>query len=231
MGTNDLSVHVNYITLLDWSTCSGFTVFGLFSLFPITESLLFILQNLIQATIRPDDVRNFYLQMKGTPSLFNRNPVEVEARFTEQVAHGPAVTVSMVDSGEMYSTFSTAEIDLVACLHCPQWPQEAQEWATRNRRHGWPSSEMIDEITSAGFHIVPVPHHKSTNKDTEFRFSFSNAEKKTGSVLKHNSEKCLPAHEDLALPPPEASWGDFIISHEDLLAMAVRRNLFAHLEN
>ena len=56
------------------------------------------------------------------------------------------------------------------------WPTEASEWATRYRHFGWPSSSVIDEVLGIGCHLVRVPHRKSEDETSEFRFSFSHAE-------------------------------------------------------
>ena len=67
--------------------------------------------------------------------------------------------------------------DFVYCFHCPSWPQCSSAFITRHKVHGWPSQSLIDKIQQAGCHVVGVGHPHSDNKDIEWRWSFSVAEK------------------------------------------------------
>ena len=64
------------------------------------------------------------------------------------------------------------------CVRCPHWPAAAAAWITRSKRRcdSWPSRTLIERVTSEGCHFVAVSHKLSTRSDTEFGFSFSNAE-------------------------------------------------------
>ena len=70
--------------------------------------------------------------------------------------------------------------DYVPCLHCVKWTILADGWAVRKRPADWPQQELISEIVSEGCHVVPVSHHHNGDRvlETEWRLSFSNAEKK-----------------------------------------------------
>ena len=70
--------------------------------------------------------------------------------------------------------------DYVPCLHCVRWTALAGGWADRKRAANWPTKELISEIVSEGCHVVPVFCHDSDSSLclTEWRLSFSNAEKK-----------------------------------------------------
>lgn len=72
--------------------------------------------------------------------------------------------------------------DYVPCLRCERWTTLAGGWAVdRTRAVDWPSKELILEIISEGCHVVPVFCHDNTESNlsqTEWRLSFSNAEKK-----------------------------------------------------
>lgn len=70
--------------------------------------------------------------------------------------------------------------DYVPCLHCVQWTTLAEGWAVRKRPGDWPRQELISEIMSEGCHVVPVSHHQNGDSlaQTEWRLSFSNAERK-----------------------------------------------------
>jgi len=66
--------------------------------------------------------------------------------------------------------------DNVYALSCPLWPQDAHEWITRKRINGWPSNETIIAIVKGGCHLVSKPHGKNHNDNTQWRYSFSQAE-------------------------------------------------------
>ena len=70
--------------------------------------------------------------------------------------------------------------DYVPCLHCVNWTTLAEGWAVRKRPGDWPRQELISEIMSEGCHVVPVSHHQNGDSlaQTEWRLSFSNAERK-----------------------------------------------------
>lgn len=70
--------------------------------------------------------------------------------------------------------------DYVPCLRYVKWTTLAEGWAGRKHPADWPKQELISEIMSEGCHVVPVSHHQSGDSlfQTEWRLSFSNAEKK-----------------------------------------------------
>src|SRR6218665_1666492 len=66
--------------------------------------------------------------------------------------------------------------DTVYALRCPIWPQDASEWITRKRLNGWPTKNIVEEIVKGGCHLVSKPHGRNPNDDTQWRYSFSQAE-------------------------------------------------------
>lgn len=71
--------------------------------------------------------------------------------------------------------------DYVPCLHCAKWTTLADRWADRKSSADWPNQGLISEIVSEGCHVVPISHGCDSSDDlheTEWRLSFSNAEKK-----------------------------------------------------
>src|SRR6218665_203350 len=90
--------------------------------------------------------------------------------FAYNNVNGPAVTF---DVG-----WSTLTFDKVHSVICPYWPQEAHEWRTRYRKHGWPSKDLINQIVSEGCFLVGKSHPfcKDDDDDTQWRYSFSKAE-------------------------------------------------------
>ena len=100
----------------------------------------------------------------------------------DQVNHGPAATGLALPSHP-----DKGDADRVYCFHCPSCPPCASDFLTRPRPHGWPSQSLIDKIQQAGCHVVGVGHPHSDNKDTEWRWSFSVAEKE----LIHNIDASM----------------------------------------
>src|SRR6218665_2986195 len=72
--------------------------------------------------------------------------------------------------------------DDVYSLSCPLWPPDTHDWITRKRINGWPSTDTINAIVKSGCHLVSKPHAKNPNDDTQWRYSFSQAE----TILIHN---------------------------------------------
>src|SRR6218665_2651222 len=73
--------------------------------------------------------------------------------------------------------------DDVYSLSCPLGPPDAHDWITHKRINGWPSTDTINAIVKSGCHLVSKPHAKNPNDDTQWRYSFSQAE----TVLIHNN--------------------------------------------
>jgi len=88
--------------------------------------------------------------------------------------HGPALQTP--------AGWSTVTFDMVFSVQCPYWPSEAQEWKTRHRSRGWPSTDLIDQIVSEGCLLVGKTHPNfKDGDDTQWRYSFSKAEMKLAS--------------------------------------------------
>ena len=86
---------------------------------------------------------------------------------------GPSLEVSRY----LYHDKSEPGIDNVPSIHCTFWPRSASEWTQRPRHFGWPSSHDISSIIDFGCHLVPIGHPHSDTKLTEWRISFSVAER------------------------------------------------------
>ena len=111
--------------------------------------------------------------------------------YLDKQVHGPAYTTEDLRSCTMENMREwQPSSDSVLSFPCPVWPDEASEWVTRPRKGRWPGAALVDEIVKSGCHIVPVPHPKSQNKDIEWRFSFSLAEKKLARSLNDVQRQC-----------------------------------------
>src|SRR6218665_3454695 len=81
--------------------------------------------------------------------------------------------------GKIYSRWQDSDMlrkDSVYALSCPMWPPDASEWITRKRLNGWPKRNIVEVIVKGGGHLVSKPHTKNPNDDTQWRYSFSQAE-------------------------------------------------------
>ena len=89
-----------------------------------------------------------------------------------------------------YMDTSESGTDTVHSIHCPFWPDEAQEWPTRPQNFEWPSSNDLKTIVGFGFHLVPIGHPHSTTNLMEWRISFSVAERTLVLSFNHIQMQC-----------------------------------------
>ena len=80
--------------------------------------------------------------------------------------------------------------DTVDCIRCSFWPIEASEWRDRPRHFGWPKQHDLLYITDFGFHLVAVGHPHSDTSGTEWRISFSIAERTLVWSFNHVQIQC-----------------------------------------
>ena len=80
--------------------------------------------------------------------------------------------------------------DIVRSIHCAFWPNIASEWRQRSRYFGWPTPSDISSIVSFGCHLVAVGHPLSETKFTEWRISFSLAERTLVWSFNHVQMQC-----------------------------------------
>ncbi|XP_061180401.1 uncharacterized protein LOC133188944 [Saccostrea echinata] len=111
--------------------------------------------------------------------------LDLRRPFTSQGLRGVLVSARQVKFKEIQSQEQTGLIPEVEqsevmhelALHYPGWPSQAEEWRSRKRLQNWPSESTIEKVMSAGCHIVPSAHCKSSQSDIEWKISFSLAEK------------------------------------------------------
>jgi hypothetical protein len=65
--------------------------------------------------------------------------------------------------------------DFVPAIRCDGWPSQAKEWRSRQRKSGWPSTNLINQCMLSECHVVPVGHKMSSRykKGKEWRLSFT----------------------------------------------------------
>ena len=89
-----------------------------------------------------------------------------------EFTHGPC------SSG---TPFGSPEYDNAYCLKCDFWPANARDCIRRLYQCGWPSYDTVLSIANDGVLFVPIGAKQSIFENTEWRMSFSLAEKKTNS--------------------------------------------------
>ena len=113
------------------------------------------------------------------------NAVQCIPRFVsyevDDKSHGPALLFSC--SCSPFSQYAVRlagshfSRDAVYCFRCLSWPPQADDWPTRQRKHGWPDSATVDRVVSHGCDVVSVAHRRWKRKrHIQHRLSFSRAE-------------------------------------------------------
>ena len=91
---------------------------------------------------------------------------------------------------EGYNPYYEEPCDNVHSIHCKFWPITAMEWKERPRQYGWPSTQNKERIVQFGCHLVPIGHPLSPSKPTEWRLSFSIAERTLVWSFNHTQMQC-----------------------------------------
>ena len=122
---------------------------------------------------------NLFVQHNIDHNILKKNPGSTHKR------QGPSV-----DIWDAYQDISESGTDYVLSIHCTFWPNSASEWTRRPRYFGWPSSHDISSIIDFGCHLVPTGHPHSDTKLTEWRISFSVAERALVWAFNHVQMQC-----------------------------------------
>lgn len=80
------------------------------------------------------------------------------------------------------------ETDRVPAIECMGWPNEANEWKIRKPRN-WPSADVVKNISTDRFMIVPKPSDLSGDTKKEWRISFSIPEAKLFECFNEDQAK------------------------------------------
>ena len=111
----------------------------------------------------------------------------VSGRISENTEiHGPAGT-GMVD--HRYEHLGM--MDTVPCLTCPHWPPIAEGYFTRLRVNGWPPWGLLGRLRGEGCLVVGVGHPLTVHRDTEWRWSFSVAERELIHHMSGDMAACM----------------------------------------
>ncbi|XP_062604120.1 uncharacterized protein LOC134265925 [Saccostrea cucullata] len=101
------------------------------------------------------------------------------SNFPPAVPHGPCST---------FIVLQHAETDYALCFQSHHWPTSALPWIQRCRERGWPDQNVVSDILSGGFHVVPIG--SKPENELEWRISFSQAEKKIVHSMNHCQFLC-----------------------------------------
>ena len=163
--------------------------------FDVTESNIFA--RIDTGISRPGFLRLRDLESGGWLVL-NHSDFENSRLYSEflhpDVLHstqqGPASSTKM-------NGLNLNDVDRVPYFSCSSWPPIAKSWIDRERPSNWPSKETIQTIVSKGCRIVHMRHEQMQEKQTEFRFSFSEAELILFGTLTCDQIKCFIAFKAL----------------------------------
>ncbi len=89
---------------------------------------------------------------------------------------GPSACIEL-DLGASGMPVGKFSVDNVVCWELPFWPEIANSWLSDERRKHWPAREIVQEIVRQGCHIVPKSPTTLVEGNTEWRLSFSAAER------------------------------------------------------
>ena len=96
------------------------------------------------------------------------------------ITHGPCAS----------GTFGPLEFDYAFCLQCDVWPTNAHDCIKRFHQSSWPSDDTLLSIVKDGVLFVPIGAKSSIFENTEWRMSFSLAEKKLIHSMNHTQFLC-----------------------------------------
>ena len=107
-----------------------------------------------------DEQNNVYL----SNMLFSEQDVENGAQKPDAERHGPAL---------LGDALGVESEDIVLATRCKSWPTEANEWLVRHREYNWPTKQLIEQMKSYGFFLVPIGHPHSKQRNLGWRLSLS----------------------------------------------------------
>ena len=190
------------------------------------ESLL-----LVQDDMTPAGYAKLQWIEEGTVSYdFTRDDVSVDTfgrpvmlnnAYFEEMTHdsrsGPAGTTK--------ATTGFPDLDYVPAFQCKSWPRQAQPWLTRTRHLGFPSAEMLKRFESYGCFLVPVGQPLSSEKELQWRLSFSIQERKLMIGLNPTQYKCY-----VLLKMVKNDWIKSVIKAKSLTSYHCKTCIFYMLE-
>lgn len=138
-----------------------------------------------------DDVHKGFVQLRyPDDDDLNRGKVFTALDLRSFVIAGVCWTKTLVEKSEtILNVLESFKTDVLSCseyegfaldwvdsIRCTEWPPEASEWKARERRHRWPSPEIVESVTGEGCCLVAKAHDSRAVNVCEWRISFSIAE-------------------------------------------------------
>ena len=117
-----------------------------------------------------------YLSCKRWREIHTRIGILSDKEFT----HGPCAS----------AVIGSYEYDFAYCLRCDIWPNNAYDCIRRLNQSAWPSHDTVLSIVRDGVLFVPIGAKQSIFENTEWRMSFSLAEKKLIHAMNHTQFLC-----------------------------------------
>ena len=119
--------------------------------------------------------------LHGRPVL--KNTVLIKSMTNDEI-NGPAGTTSK------HGLPNVPDLDYIPSYRCRCWPSQANAWLTRTRQSGFPDQEMCDRFVQFGSFLVSTGHSQSTERDLQWRISFSVQEREIMFQLNQVQFKC-----------------------------------------
>ncbi|XP_033100616.1 uncharacterized protein LOC117104067 [Anneissia japonica] len=114
---------------------------------------------------------------------------------------GPALTTQspmvLVGRSDIAHYGGYLSRDVVQCLKCQSWPSITKSFFNRERPANWPSQELLKKISHLDCLVVAVGHPSSTQRDIEWRLSFSVAETKLSHEIFQPYFECMVVLKDI----------------------------------
>ena len=149
--------------------------------FPLIEELDKILD--VAGLQTPETMTGTYFSSEVFTYLHHRfNSFRFGSGWVTFQPSGPASTI-LRNKAILPNVVNFGQLDNVFALHCPCWPEDAKGWLYRERKNGFPSSDVVKAILEYGVDLVPkskllpsTTYGKTHRSKFLWRISFSVAE-------------------------------------------------------
>ena len=137
-------------------------------------SLLRLLKSNSQQFLRLTTERLFNAQYVSS-KLWRELHFATSPNRDMEFLHGPCIS----------GVIGSIEYDMAHTLRCDIWPHDARDCIKRLNQCRWPSNDIIHSIINDGVLFVSIGARGSKYENTEWRMSFSLAEKRLVHAMNH----------------------------------------------
>ena len=138
------------------------------------------LRNTISQHFLRFTTENLFNEQYVSSKLWRELHFAASANQDIEFTHGPCISGAL----------GILEYDLAHTLKCDIWPHDAHDCIKRLQKCRWPSHDTIRSIVIDGVLFVPIGARGSRYENTEWRMSFSLAEKKLIHAMSHTQFLC-----------------------------------------